>query len=138
MANRVVAHYIDGHVVKGTSLDFDPNKPTCHIKTADQAVVEVRLSDLKALFIVKDIIGDPAHNDARTIDPGDARARGTSRIEVEFADGERIVGLTMRYPPLKPFFFVLPADPASNNVRILVNRAAVVRMGQPTSSPDTP
>ena len=27
-----------------------------------------------------------------------------------------------------PFFFVMPADARSNNIRILVNRAAVVRM----------
>jgi hypothetical protein len=32
---------------------------------------------------------------------------------------------------VRPFFFVLPADPASNNVRILINRAAVKRMSQP-------
>jgi hypothetical protein len=32
---------------------------------------------------------------------------------------------------VRPFFFVLPADARSNNVRILVNRAAVKRMIQP-------
>ena len=30
-----------------------------------------------------------------------------------------------RYPPNRPFFFVLPMDPGSNNIRILVNRDAV-------------
>jgi hypothetical protein len=37
----------------------------------------------------------------------------------------------VRYPPVRPFFFVLPADARSNNVRVLVNRAAVKRMSQP-------
>jgi len=52
-------------------------------------------------------------------------------IEIEFADGERLVGLTVRFPPVKPFFFILPADDASNNIRILVNRGAVKAMRQP-------
>jgi hypothetical protein len=36
---------------------------------------------------------------------------------------------------VRPFFFVLPADAGSNNVRILVNRGAVTRMGQPSAPP---
>jgi hypothetical protein len=58
-------------------------------------------------------------------------ALGSYSIELEFADGERLVGLTVRFPPVRPFFFVLPADARSNNVRVLVNRAAVKRMSQP-------
>ena len=30
MANEVVAHYLDGRVVKGVSLDVDPGRPVCH------------------------------------------------------------------------------------------------------------
>ena len=134
MANEVVARYIDGRVVKGTCLDVDPNRPTCHIKTADQGtMVEVRLADLKALFFVKDFAGDSSHNDSATIEPDDTRARGFSVIDLRFEDGERILGLTARYPPIRPFFFILPADFASNNIRILVNRAAVASVSQPSS-----
>jgi hypothetical protein len=32
---------------------------------------------------------------------------------------------------VRPFFFVLPADSRSNNIRMLINRAAVKRMSQP-------
>jgi hypothetical protein len=32
---------------------------------------------------------------------------------------------------VRPFFYVLPADERSNNIRILVNRLAVRRLGQP-------
>ena len=125
MANEVVAHFLDHRVVKGQSLDVDPTKPTCHIRTADQSVVEVKLADLKALFFVRDLAGDPAKHDAAAISPADARTRGAAVIELEFTDGERLLALTVRYPPIKPFFFILPADGTSNNVRILVNRAAV-------------
>ena len=40
----------------------------------------------------------------------------------------------VRFPPVKPFFFILPADGTSNNVRILVNRAAVRSMRQPAET----
>jgi hypothetical protein len=130
MANKVVAHYLDGRVIKGVSLDVDAERPTCHVRTADKGPAEVKLADLKALFFVKDLAGDPAHHEGTAVDPGDVRTRGACRIAVEFGDGERLVGLTVRYPPVRSFFFVLPADPQSNNIRILVNRAAVKKMEQ--------
>ena len=133
MANEVVARYIDGRTVKGTCLDVDPARPTCHIKTVETGkMVVVKLTDVKALFFVKNFAGDSTHQEAAALDPGDARARSISLIEVRFKDGERIVGLTARFPPIRPFFFVLPVDTASNNIRILVNRAAVASVRQPS------
>ena len=134
MANEVVARYIDGRVVKGRCLDVDPARPTCHIKTR-QGMIEVKLADLKALFFVKDIVGDSTHQEATTVAPGDTRTRSFAGIELQFEDGERVVGLTARFPPVRPFFFVLPADAGSNNIRILVNRAAIVLLGQPSAPP---
>jgi hypothetical protein len=80
---------------------------------------------------VRSLAGDPEHQEGTAIEPSDARVRGAYRIAVTFADGEQLVGLTVRYPPVKPFFFVLPADAVSNNARVLVNRAAVKSMSQP-------
>lgn len=133
MANEVVARYLDGRLLKGVSHDIDPARPTCHIRTADQKSIEVKLADLKALFFVKSLAGDPTHTEGSTVEAGDQRARGAHRIEVQFADGERVVGMTVRYPPVRPFFYVVPADARSNNLRILINRAAVVRLGQEPS-----
>jgi hypothetical protein len=31
-----------------------------------------------------------------------------------------------RYPPNRPYYFLVPVDSGSNNIRILVNAAAVV------------
>jgi len=126
--NQVVARYIDGRVVKGISHDINPKRPYCHIRTVENGTVTVKLSDLKALFFVKDLVGDATRQEGGTLEPNDLRARGARHIEVEFADGERVMGLTVRYPPVGPFFFVLPVDVQSNNVRILVNHTAVVRM----------
>lgn len=130
MANEVVARYVGGRVVKGISLDVDPGKPTCHVRTREQGTVTVRLADLKALFFVKSLEGNREHQEGMAVEPDDIRNRGACRMELTFADGERVVGLTVRYPPIKPFFFVVPADPKSNNIRILVNRAAVKHMAQ--------
>ena len=128
MTHKVVAHYIDGKVVKGISHDINAQKPFCHIRTAEQGSNEVKLSDLKALFFVKDLAGDSKRDEGQMLEPHDPRARGAHPIELEFGDGERVMGLTAGYPPQSAFFFVLPVDARSNNLRILVNKAAVKRM----------
>jgi hypothetical protein len=131
MANEVVAHYLDGRVIKGTCLDIDPTRPTCHVKTAEQGMVQVMLAQLKALFFVRTLGGNPGYEEVKRVDPADARARGAAAIQLQFADGEQVVGLTTRFPPVRRFFYVVPADANSNNVRILVNRSAVQSLEQP-------
>jgi hypothetical protein len=68
---------------------------------------------------------------------GDNRLVGGQPIAVQFADGEVVVGVTPRYPPVKPFFYVIPVDPKSNNIRVLVNRRATVaiRATPPAAKP---
>lgn len=124
----IAAHCLDGTVLKGMSLDVDPKRPTCHLTTQTGGMVEVWLSDVKALFFVKTATGRPDYNDAKDVAPGDSRLVGARQMRVIFADGEEIVGLMNRFPPITPFFFMLPIDPLSNNIRILVNRAAVKKM----------
>jgi len=132
MSNHVVAHYQDGRLLKGKSLDVDPAKPTCHVRPVTGPAVDVKLADLKALFFVCSLEGDPAHVEAVVPDPSDPRLRGSSPIALRFQDGETMVGLTNRFPPTRPYFFIVPLDPKSNNIRILINRAAVVSMESPT------
>jgi hypothetical protein len=128
MKNLVVARFLDGRVVKGISLDVDPARPTFHVREGTAPAMEVKLSDLKALFFVRSLAGNPGRHDRRVPDEKDPRGRGMAMASLRFADGETIVGMTIRYPPNRPFFFVVPADPESNNIRILVNRDAVVDM----------
>ncbi len=131
MSHKVVARFSDGRLIKGTSVDVAPGRPTCHIQTADAGTIPVALAELKALFFVRDLNGDSEYNPSQAVDPADTRLRGTKRIDVRFHDGEQILGLVNRYPPPRPFFFLLPANPGCNNSRILVNRAAVVSMSSP-------
>jgi hypothetical protein len=128
MSNKIVARYKDGRTVKGISLDLDPGRPDCHVRTPEGKTVEVQLKDLKALFFVRSLEGDSTRDENRIPDPQDVRNRGSKLISLTFEDGEVMVGLTIRYPPNRPFFYILPVDPKSNNVRLLVNRDAVASM----------
>lgn len=131
--NNIVAHFLDGRLVKGMTLDFEPGRPACHVKTRESGMVEIRLADLKALFFVKSLEGFADAKRTQTISPTDPRHRGSHAIEIEFTDGERLAGLTNQFPPIRPFYFVLPADPADNNIRILVNKGAVKNVTQAVS-----
>lgn len=46
------------------------------------------------------------------------------KIQVDFKDGEILVGYSQGFTPNRPGFFVFPADPESNNDRIFVFTAA--------------
>jgi hypothetical protein len=130
--NQVVARFLDGRVLKGTSMDVAAGRTLFHIRSTDGKNEEVNLKDLKALFFVRSLQGDPKRSDAREPDADDSRVRGSTPITVRFADNETIVGLTNSYPPSRSYFFIVPVDPGSNNIRILVNRDAVVHMESPT------
>jgi hypothetical protein len=128
MSKQVVARFQDGRLLKGTSLDVGPDRPTFHIRPTKGPVMEVRLRDLKALYFVRSLDGNPLHTERKSADPLDPRTRGSRVVGMKFTDGEFFVGLTIAYPPKRPYFFALPVDPRSNNIRILVNRDAVVSM----------
>lgn len=124
----IVVNFLDGTIQKGLSLDVDPKRPKCHLKTQTGGMIEVSLLDVKALFFVKTATGRPDYTEVKEVAQGDSRVVGGKLARVVFADGEEIVGIMNRFPPITPYFFMLPIDPLSNNIRILVNRAAVKEM----------
>jgi hypothetical protein len=125
MQNDVVAHYLNGNIVKGTSMDVAPGKGFCHIKT-EEGLSKVEFKDLKALYFVKTLEGNSGRKDTQEVEEDDIRLRGSRLLEVVFKDGERLVVLCNSFPPKTERFFVLPVDMDSNNERILVNRDAIV------------
>ena len=130
MSNKVVARLQDGQIIKGATLDVDPARPSIHVLQPPGPAVEVMLADLKALFFVRTLEGDPSYQENAEVLADDPRIRGSKLVSLQFADGENLIGMTIRYPPNRPYFFVVPVDPKSNNIRILVNRAAVISMKQ--------
>ena len=126
MNNKVVARLIDGGTIKGTTVDFHPEKNVFHvIDTTAPGVappVAVRMRELKAVFFVKDLVGDPHR--AKDREPGPARPSAGRAIKVVFNDGEVLLGTTTGFQHGRPGFFVKPVDAGANEERCYVLTAA--------------
>ncbi len=124
-ATKVVARYTDGRVIKGFTQDFFPNKDRFHLILEDnRRTVEVFVQRLKAVFFVRDFSGNSQYQERKRYLQGENP--GGVKLEVTFADNEVLVGSTpLGYDPKRQGFFVTPADPESNNVRVFVVASAV-------------
>ena len=127
--NQVVARYANGSVIKGHTRDFHPDHPQFHVLTkGSSSGVPVRLSELKAVFFVRDLVGNRLRNKNRKFPPVDQGPQSGRRIAVLFKDGELLVGNALTFSSDKPGFFVTPADPAGNNLRVYVVRNAIAQV----------
>lgn len=125
MQNKVVAHSPGGGLLKGITNDFFPNKPMFHLSDESTGeVVEVTLEGLKAVFFVKDYEGNSGYKERTDVE----RTGFGKKIQVDFKDGETLVGYSHGYAQNRPGFFVFPADPDSNNDRIYVITAATAKV----------
>lgn len=123
--NLVVARYRTGEVVKGYTRDFFPDRPTFHVlPKGGQVSVQVKTPELKGVFFVRDLLGNRLRNKGRRFPAIDQGPNTGRRIAVLFEDGELLVGYAQTYSPDRVGFFVFPADPNSNNMRVYVLRAA--------------
>lgn len=121
MRNTVVVHFPGGSVLKGITNNFFPNKDKFHLTDKDTGEVrEILLSGLKAVFFVKGFDGDPAYRERSDVE----RTGLGKKIQVDFSDGEVLVGYSQGFAPNRPGFFLFPADPQSNNDRVFVVAAA--------------
>jgi hypothetical protein len=130
---KVVARYKDGKVIKGFTHDFFPNKDRFHLFPPDNPSAngfEVFISRLKAVFIVRDFIGNPQYNERKEYIEGE-KFSGV-KVEVAFEDGEVLFGSTLGYDPKRQGFFLIPADPNSNNIRIFVVSSALKNVRYPS------
>jgi hypothetical protein len=119
-ANKAVVAFLDGRRLTGYIYDFSAVKEFFNLLPADKPLqeqgVKVLMKDLKAVFFVKEFSGKPEYQEKTGVDE---RTHGR-KIEVNFRDGEKIVGKTEGYNPQKLGFFMTPGDQDSNNVRIFV------------------
>jgi len=124
--NQVVVHTKQGQLLKGSTNDFLPTKDRFHLipvqATPGAKPLEILIADLKAVFFVKDLVGQPEHEKKNAFNT-DAPLPGR-KIRVVFHDGETLQGTTNGYQPGRPGFFVVPADPKSNNERCFIVTAA--------------
>ncbi len=126
---KVVARFLNGKRVKGFSQDFFPNKDRFHIYPAAKPsgeASEVLVKELKAIFFVQDFVGNYLYNERKKYTEGEKPSG--RKVEVTFADGEILVGSTLGYDPSRPGFFLFPADPKSNNIRVFAVTGAVKKV----------
>jgi hypothetical protein len=124
---KIVVRYANGKTLKGYSHDFSPlARQFCVRHDPVQAAgggQQVIVRDLKAVFFVRDFYGDNSLEERKHFVAG--KGLPGRKVEVTFNDGEVMVGATTGYEPERPGFFLFPADPKSNNVRVFVVMAAV-------------
>lgn len=127
--NKVVAHFVDGRLLKGYTHDFTPARDMFHLTSQLEedfgTTYDVNISDLKAVFFVKTLKGNLGYKEKKQYDEVDASRLRGMRIRIEFNDGEIIRGISLGYSKSKKGFFIVPVDPRSNNERIYVIAAAV-------------
>jgi hypothetical protein len=123
---KVIARFNDGRLAYGYTNDFHPSKSQLHLSPNPRQgeSTYIPLSKLKALFFVREFTGDPTHVDRKDfLDPPQGR-----KVEVTFRDSEVMVGSTLAYRNDGNGFFIHPADPGSNNLRVFVTASGIQRM----------
>ena len=124
--NKIVVHHQDGRLTKGITNDFFPDKDLFHLVPVNVApgskALELRTTELKAVFFVKEFGGNPDYIDRKEFDP--AKSVIGRKIKVVFKDGDLMVGTTLGYQPDRSGFFVVPADSQSNIERCFVVTSA--------------
>lgn len=123
-APQVVIAHLDGRRIRGYVFDFSPLRDRCRVfqspnAQADQGE-EVDLKKLKAIFFLQ----EPTEAAAGTAPPA-AAPTNRRKIQVFFADGERLEGTTEGYSRERLGFFMVPEDPTRKILRIFVINANV-------------
>jgi hypothetical protein len=123
---KVVARFRDGRLVRGYTADFHPSKPQLHLSAEPNAsdTLFLPLAQLKALFFVRDFQGDQMRVDRHEF----GTAPQGRKVAVTFHDGETLLGSTLGYRGDGNGFFVHPADPRSNNLRVFVAPGATLQV----------
>jgi hypothetical protein len=126
--SKVVVAYLDGRRLKGrlhtlsTALNFFRLFP--EESSPENAGIEIKFEEVKAVFFVKDFVGDSQRRDL-----SDAQPHEHGRVlQITFKDGEKITGVSETYHREKIGFFLFPADRDGNNVRIFVVNQNVLRV----------
>mgnify|MGYP001824689053 CR=1 FL=1 len=121
--NEVVLRFRDGNLTRcSLTREFTPLDFAVEAETPDGESMRVNISELKALFFLK----DPRRREAElqlgaavVEPPGGAPAR------VEFFDGEVIHGVVQEYRMENSGFFLYPTSPESNNEMVFVVARAI-------------
>jgi hypothetical protein len=127
--NKAVVAFLDGRRLKGYIYNFSAQKDRFRLFLEQDTLrgegTDVQMKDLKAIFFAKDFVGNSEYTESQIL----TSQNGCRKAEVTFCDGEKLVGTTDAYNSQKIGFFLVPADPRSNNLRVFVitKNAAQIR-----------
>jgi len=134
---KTVIKYKNGKIVKGWVENFNPNRNILFIyplkEYSDRDKIDIRLNELKAVFFVKDFVGNRDYEKVRTFEGHNWVTPTQKRIIVHFKDGEKIYGTSYSYNPTKIGFFIYPVDRIDNSIRIFAVNSAVEKVEFPDS-----
>ena len=129
LKRKVVAKYQNGEIIKGRVEDFRPDRDTFFlhplIEYSKEERLEIKFNSLKAVFFVKDFVGDKNYKKVRTFDVVLKITPSQRKLIVNFKDGEHLYGTSHSYGRYKIGFFVYPVDSKDNSDRIFVVHEAV-------------
>ena len=118
----VVIHYKNGDIKKGFTRNFAFFRNSFDLTEIDSKTTQVQVEDLKAVFFVKNLNGNPEyHPDSNSVPE---RYGFGDRVEITFIDNETMIGYTPRYRENNNGFILYPADPKINNDIVAVIRSA--------------
>lgn len=126
---KIVVHFQDGKILKGTSHDFSPNKDRFHLTLIDPPSHQkgINLSQLKAVFFVKDFKGNKEYKDMKSFTNVPETIYGKKAI-VRCKDGELLYGFIQGYASNRSGFFLFPVDSKENNLKIFVLQSFINRV----------
>ena len=123
---QVVARLLDKGKIKGRTTDFHPERDQFTIEPEDGSLpVRISISDLKALYFVRSLEGNPDHQDHRQFK---AQAGVRPKLWLEFKDGEQMAAWPVSPALGKLGFYVLPTDTNSNVEKAWVYRPSLTRI----------
>ena len=128
MRHQVVVRYKDGRVLKGTTVDFAPNRTSFTLEQVPPAgPASVSVEDLKAVFFVRSFEGNREYREHKLRLPEGTIGR---RYLLTFTDGETMRGTALGANLSRYGFLLFPSDPGGNNKRIFVVHSAVKELRQ--------
>jgi hypothetical protein len=132
LKKKAVVKYKNEKIVKGWIEDFRLDRESFIllplIDYSEEERMEISFNSLKAVFFVKDFMGDNNYKKVRTFNVDLLITPSQRKLIVDFMDGEYLYGTSHSYGRYKVGFFVYPVDPKDNSERIFVVQSAVVRV----------
>jgi len=129
LKKKAVVKYQNGEVIKGWVEELRPDRESFIlfplIEYSEEERMEIDFNSLKAVFFVKDFIGDKDHKKVRTFNVDLKITPSQRKLIVNFKDGEHLYGTSHSYGRYKVGFFMYPIDPKDNSERIFVVHSAV-------------